>query len=151
MPPLPLILDDVELKIGTDSLKCLLSHIEVAPDITTVEIVTMCGATDYPGTVKWLLRATLYMSYDTDGTFEILKAAVDAGVPVAFHVIPKGSTTVSATNPDISGTVVPQPFAYVNGDAGEASTIDIEWAIVGEPTVSTTPTAMEAGTEEAAA
>ena len=150
--PLPLILDDVELKIGTDSLKCLLSHIEVSPDITTVEIKTMCGSTDYPGTIKWLLRATLYMSYDVDGTFEILKAAVDAGVPVAFQVIPKGSTAVSATNPSIEGQVIPQPFDYINGDAGEASTIDIEWSIVGGPTVDTVGTmAAETPPEEAAA
>jgi hypothetical protein len=129
--PVPVILDNAGLKISDTELACLLSHIEISPDVSTTEIKTMCGTLDYPGTVKWLLKATLYMSYDTDGTYDVLQAAVDGGVAVPFKVIPRRDQAQAVTNPCFTGDVIPQPFAPILGDAGEASEIDIEWSIVG--------------------
>jgi hypothetical protein len=148
--PLPLILDDADLTIDDVTLKCLLSHIEISPDVSTIEIKTMCGVIDYPGSVKWLLKATLYQSFDPAGTEEVLSAAVAGGVPVPFVVTPKGSQPISATNPSFSGEVVPQPYPPIIGDAGDASSIDIEWAIVGEPTKSIIPVAGLAAEGESA-
>ena len=126
---LPVILDNAGLKINDVELACLLSHIEITPDVSTIEVKTMCGSVDYPGVVKWSLKATLYMSYDPQGTYEVLQAAVDGGVPVPFKVIPRRDKAQGDDNPCFSGDVVPQPFAPINGDAGDASSIDIEWSI----------------------
>jgi hypothetical protein len=128
---LPIILDNAGLKINDVELACLLSHIEISPDIDTTEIKTMCGSVDYPGTIKWLLKATLYQSYDPAGTYEVLTEAVDGGVPVPFKVIPRRNAAEGPTNPVFTGMVVPQPVAPIMGDAGEASTLDLEWSIVG--------------------
>lgn len=137
--PTPIILYDPEFSISDMapttpayvSLKCLMSHIEMTPDVSTVEITTSCGIREYPGSVKWTLRATLYHSFDPDGTNEVLTAAVEGGVPVDFKVIPSAGKPVSATNPLFYGQLIPQPFAPLSGDVGDASSFDFEWSIVG--------------------
>ena len=44
------------------------------------------------------------------------------------------------TNPAWAGFVIPQEYSPINGDAGEASEIELEWAIVGAPVKRETPT-----------
>jgi len=114
-----------------------MSHIELTPDTTVVEVKTSCGVREYPGTVKWTLKATLYHSYDPAGTNECLTAAVEGGVPVPFTVT-ASSAVVSATNPEYTGDVIPQPFTPLSGDVGDASSFDLEWSIVGWGTTPTT-------------
>lgn len=153
----PLILVDPELIIDTSSLKCVMSHVEITPDVSTIEIKTSCGVRDYPGTIKWTLKASLYHTFDPEGTNEVLTAAVEAGVPVPFSVIPSAGKPVSATNPEYVGELIPQPFTPLSGDVGDASSFDLEWSIKGWTTVpvtNTTPLPLATGatttTEEAA-
>jgi hypothetical protein len=89
--------------------------------------------------VKWSLVATFYQSFDPDATEEVLSAAVALGVPTPFEVIPYKSQPVSATNPLFSGMVIPQPYAPINGDAGDASNVEIEWSMDGAPVKSIVP------------
>jgi hypothetical protein len=132
MPELaPIILTNPELTISGSSLKCLMSHIELTPDVTTVEVKTSCGVREYPGTLKWTLKASLYHSYDPLGTNEVLTAAVEGGVPVPFTVVASSSQPVSATNPEYTGELIPQPFTPLAGDVGDASSFDLEWSITG--------------------
>jgi hypothetical protein len=152
--PTPVILYNPDLTINDVSLKCLMSHIEMTPDVTTIEVKTSCGIKEYPGSVKWTLKAHLYHSFDVDGTNEVLTAAVTAGVPVAFTVLPSSSNPVSATNPEYSGELIPQPFAPLAGDVGDASSIDLEWSIVGwttVPVMSIVPGSFAADAERATA
>jgi hypothetical protein len=126
----PIILINPVLTIDGTDLKCFLSHVELTPDVTTVEIKTSCGVKDYPGSVKWSLKATLYHNNEVGGTNETLTAAVEGGVPVPFTVTPS-SDLVSATNPEYTGDLVPQPFTPLSGDVGDASSVDLEWSIIG--------------------
>src|SRR5262245_61915289 len=135
-------------------LACYMSHIELSPDVSVTTLDTMCGSVDYPGTVKWTLVATLYQSFDaTTGTEAILQPLVTAGVPCAFAVAADKDAAISATNPAWTGQVVPQPYSPINGDAGDASEIELEWGIVGTPTKTTSPlpATFEAAAEEEAA
>ena len=139
--PLPLILTDASLKISADGtdvglneLACVANHIELSPDISITTLDTMCGSKDYPGTVKWSLVATLYQSFDADATEDTLSAAVALGTPTPFEIIPYKSQAVSQTNPKWSGMVIPQPYSPINGDAGDASTVELEWSLDGAPT-----------------
>jgi hypothetical protein len=143
----PVILYDPELTISGTSLKCLMSHVEMTPDVSTVEVKTSCGTREYPGTIKWTLKASLYHSFDPDGTNEVLTAAVSGRVPVPFTVIPRAGQPVSATNQEFSGDLIPQPFTPLSGDVGDASSFDLEWSISGwldVPTQSITPLPLEA-------
>jgi len=142
--PRPLILDDADLLIDGVTLACSTSHLELTPDVSVVEITTLCGAVEYPGTIKWSLIATLIQSFDPAAVEETLSAAVDGGVPVAFEIIPRKSEPVSATNPSYSGEVIPQAYSPVNGDAGSESTIDLEWSLVAPPVKSIVPGALAA-------
>ena len=141
--PTPLILDNAGLKIALDDvlteLAGVTNHIELSPDVSTTTLTTMCGEVDYPGVTKWSLVATLYQSFDPGFTEEVLSAAVDGGVPVAFEVIGRRDTVVSATNPKWSGEVIPKAYAPINGDAGDVSTIDLEGSVVGAPVKSIVP------------
>jgi hypothetical protein len=135
----PVILDNGGLEIDGSELACLLNHIEVTPDVANVELKTMCGTLDYPGAVKWSLKATLYQSFDPGATEETLSAAVDGGVAVPFRVIAYRDQAVSATNPEWTGMTVPKPYAPISGDAGDVSSIDLDWGIVGTPTKNIVP------------
>lgn len=137
--PMPLILTNAGLKIDDTELACLANHVEISPDVSTTTLDTFCGSRDYPGNVKWSLVATLYQSFDAGATEDVLSAVVEAGVPVAFEVVGYRSRAVGPTNPMWSGEVIPKPYSPINGDAGDSSTVEIEWSIIGEPVKSVTP------------
>ena len=142
----PVILVNPVLTIDDVPLECLMSHVEITPDVTTIEVKTSCGVKEYPGTVKWTLKASLYHSFDVGGTNEVLTAAVEGGVPVPFTVVPS-SDVVSATNPEYTGDLIPQPFTPISGDVGDASSFDLEWSITGwgnTPTTNIVPGAADA-------
>jgi hypothetical protein len=131
--PQPVILDRASLVLNGVELACVLSHIEITPDVSTTEITTMCGRKEYPGSVRWTLGATLYQSFDPEGTHETLMACLAAGGPVPYSVMPRRGEPVAPTNPEFWGDVIPQPYTLLSGDAGEASTVEIEWSIEGNP------------------
>jgi hypothetical protein len=62
---------------------------------------------------------------------------VASGASVNFKARPYSSKVAAANNPVISGQAIPQPFDYLNGDAGAASQIQIDWNLTGFPTVDT--------------
>jgi len=144
--PNPVILTNASVEISTDGttallkqLACVATHVELSPDTNITTVDTFCGSRDYPGTVKWSLILTLLQSFDTGATEEVLSAAVAGGVPVAFLIYAYRDKPISATNPAWTGTVIPRNYSPLNGDAGDASTIDLEWSVVGTPTKTITP------------
>ena len=149
--PEPVILYNPDLTINGKTLRCELSHIEMNPDVSTVEVKTACGIKEYPGTVKWTLKASLYHSFDPLGTNEVLTAAVAAAAAVPFTVLPSSSKPISATNPQFYGSLIPQPFTPLSGDVGDASSFDLEWSITGWTTVPITNIVPVAGDQAAAA
>ena len=145
--PTPLILTDASIKINGTELACLANHVELAPDTNVTTLETMCGSKDYPGTVKWSLTATLYQSFDTDATEDTLSAAVAAykadGTLATYEVAGYKSRPIGADNPSWSGSVIPKDYPPINGDAGAASSIEIEWSCSDVPTKSVTPESTE--------
>jgi hypothetical protein len=136
----PLIMNDCYFELGGVNLRCLVKHLEAAaPDVAKVTVTTFCARVDYPGTTKWTLKVTFYQSFDTGATFATLLAALTAykasGATANFKARPYSSRIASATNPIISGQVVPTDFAQLSGDAGAASEVVIEWDLVAPPTV----------------
>jgi hypothetical protein len=141
--PTPLILTNASLMIGDQELACVANHVELSPDVSITTLDTFCGSKDYPGVIKWSLIATLYQSFDADATEDVLSGVWDAykadGSPAAFRVAGYRDQPVSATNPEWTGEAIPQPWSPINGDAGDASSVEIEWSIVGEPTKNIVP------------
>ena len=148
----PLIMTDCYFELGGVNLRCLVQHLEISPENKPVTVTSFCAETDYPGVVKYHLRVTFYQSFDTNATYQTLNAALTsynaAGTPVNFKARPYSSRVASATNPIISGLAIPQPFDVMNGDAGAASQIQIDWNLTGPWTVdngSVTATGATAG------
>ena len=144
--PMPVILTNASLKLGPGpapgtltELACVTSHVEISPDVAITTLDTFCGSRDYPGQVKWALIATLYQSFDPDATEDVLSAILASGENAFFEVMGYRDQPVSDTNPAWTGEVIPQPYSPINGDAGDASTVELEWSIVGAPTKSVTP------------
>jgi hypothetical protein len=133
---LPLILN-AKVTIDGVELDCLVNEIAIEPDTETTEIKTMCGASEYPGTTKWSFNATLYQSFDATGTHETLWPLTETRDPVDVTVLPKRDVLVGVTNPLITVTVIPTPYTIIGGTAGEPSEVEIEWACIGPPTLTT--------------
>ena len=89
--------------------------------------------------MKWSLIATLYQSFDTDATEDVLSQAVAGGVPVPFELVGRRDTVVSPTNPAWTGLVIPKPYSPINGDAGDVSTVELEWSLTGPPVKNVAP------------
>jgi hypothetical protein len=136
-PPAPVILTDASLKINGTEMQCVLTHIELAPTTNVTTINTMCGSREYPGTVRWVLTATLVQSFDVGATEETLSGAVDAyqsaGTLATYEVMGYAARPISATNPTWTGNVIPQDYPPLNGDAGNASEIQIAWSCDAPP------------------
>jgi hypothetical protein len=138
----PLILNDAYFELGGVNLRCLVKHLEATfPENKPVTVTSLCGEVDYPGVTKYHLRVTFYQSFDTGAVYATLNAAYQAylasNTPVNFKARPRSSLVASATNPIVSGYVIPQPFELIVGDAGTAAEVAIDWNLTAPPTVDT--------------
>lgn len=135
----PLILNDAYFELTGVNLRCLVQHLEIAPENKPVTITSFCAETDYPGVTKWHLRVTFHQSFDVGAVYDTLNAAYQAyvasGTPAAFKARPYSSRVAAANNPIISGLTIPMPFEIMMGDAGAASNVQIDWNMTGAPTV----------------
>ena len=141
VPAQPLILNDAYFELVGTNLRCLVTHLEIVPEVKQTTVTTFCAETDYPGSVKWHLRVTFAQSFDPGAVYDTLAAARAAydlnGQPAAFKARGYASRIASASNPVISGFAIPQPFDLLVGDAGAASEVKIDWNCVDEPEVDT--------------
>jgi hypothetical protein len=134
----PVMMTDTYVEIGGANLRCLATHVEVAPELSPITLTTFCGVKDYPGPVKWHFRVTLAQSFDVGATDEILAKAVEDyqadGTLCEFKVRPYSARPVSVTNPSIEGVAIPQEYTLFGGDAGAASTVEVDWVLDEAPT-----------------
>jgi hypothetical protein len=143
-PPVatPLILNDGYFQLNGVNLSCLTKHLEATfAENKPVTVTTLCNEVDYPGVTKYHLRATLQQSFDAGATFATLQSALAAyqasQTPCPFSARPHASQVASASNPIISGLVIPQPFDLIVGDAATAAEVLIDWNLTGPPTINT--------------
>src|SRR5215472_10176069 len=100
----PLILNDGYFELGGVNLSCLVKHLEATfAENKPVTVTSFCGEVDYPGVVKYHLRATLYQTFDAGATYATLNTAYQAyvasGNPVQWRARPYSSMAPSAVNP----------------------------------------------------
>ena len=137
----PVMMTDTYVEIGGANLKCLAEEVSITAENSPITVTTFCGVQDYPGPVKWHFVAKLVQAFDPGATDATLNAALVAyqsgGTPCPFKVRPYASRVVSATNPQFSGLMIPQPYTIFGGAAGAQSEVDIDWILTGPPTRST--------------
>jgi len=110
----PVMMTDTYVEVGGANLKCLAEEVSLEPENKPIEVTTFCGIQDYPGPVKWHFKAKFVQAFDPGATDATLSAALasyaSSGAPVPFKVRPFASRVVSATNPQFSGLMIPQPY-----------------------------------------
>jgi hypothetical protein len=135
----PLVLNDVYYTLNNVNLRCLVKHLELVPENKLQTATTFCSEVDYVGVTKWHQRVTFYQSYDNGATYQTLNACyqnwITSQQPAQFTARPHSSQVASATNPVISGLVIPMPFELMIGDAGVLSEVAIDWNMTAPPTV----------------
>jgi hypothetical protein len=143
VPPIanPLILNDAYYELNGVNLRCLVKHLEIIPENKLVTVTSFCAEVDWPGVTKWHQKVTFYQSFDTGAVYNTLNTVYQAyltgGTPATFKTRPHSSLVASATNPIITGQVIPLPFDLMIGDAGAASELAIDWSCIAPPTVNT--------------
>jgi hypothetical protein len=140
-PPVnPLIMNNCYFELGGVNLRCTVKHLEAGfPENKLVTVTSFCNETDYPGVTKYHLRVTFNQDFSAGSVFATLNAALQAyqasQTPVNFKARPYYNSAASATNPTISGMVIPQPFPLMMGDAGAASECAVDWNLTGPPSI----------------
>jgi hypothetical protein len=146
----PLVLNDVYYTLSNTNLRCLVKHIELVPENKLQTATTFCSEIDYVGVTKWHQRVTFYQSFDNNATYQTLNSCYQAWItsqqPAQFTARPHFSLAASATNPVISGLVIPMPFDLLLGDAGVLSEVSIDWNMQAPPTVNMGATAATGAT-----
>jgi hypothetical protein len=139
-PANPLIMNNCYFELGGVNLRCTVKHLEAGfPENKPVTVTTFCNETDYPGVTKYHLRVTFFQDFTAGSVFATLNAALQAyqasQTPVNFKARPYANVGASATNPSISGMVIPMPFELLVGDAGAASECVIDWNLTAPPAI----------------
>jgi hypothetical protein len=135
------------LKLGTvpTDFSCQVQSMAVNVDKDEGDALTVLCGDSVPGSIKYAytLAGTLLQDFVTAG----LQAYTwsNAGKSVVFEFVPQ----TGATGHKVSGNVVIDPMAVgtSDGEFGDVMTADVEWSIVGTPTVtwaSVIPTGMSA-------
>ena len=143
VPTEKVMMTDTYVEVNAINLKCLCESVTLEPENKPIEVTTFCGVQDFPGPVKWHFKAKFVQSFGTGGTDDALQTALDAyqtaGTDCPFKVRPFTGRAISTSNPQFSGTMIPQPYTVFGGDAGTASEVDVDWIMTGPPTRSTVP------------
>jgi len=110
---------------------CACTNLEMSPDQDEKTVETFCGVYTSYGAEKWIITATVAMSYGTTGVWNNLRALCNTTVP--FEVRP-ATGVASPTNPAATGTGFVKAFPFISAAPGEASEVDIVIACQGVPT-----------------
>lgn len=129
--PQPYIMESPFVSLGGKEIHCLASHVELNPDTDTTDTTTFCGKRTFPGATAWHLIITLYQSFEDDGTDQVLAEIwedyQDKGEHPDYLIRPYRNRPVGPNNPEFSGTATPMPYTIISGDAGDASTVELDW------------------------
>jgi hypothetical protein len=119
---------------------------EPEQDENTVE--TFCGTyTSYKPEV-WTITITAVQSFGAVGTDLWSQVRPLCGTVVPFALLPDASRVVGPDNPEMRGNASVKGFPFLDGAVGEASEFDLELAVQGVPTFSTTVVGTEEGEPE---
>jgi hypothetical protein len=118
---------------------CELSKAELTPNITMIDVGSLCGPAELPGDIKWTLDLDGFQAYGA--TDLLMYLFTNARTQQPFTLLCKDSP-VGVTNPTWSGTVVCVP-GQVGGTQAQAAVFTVSLPLIGAPTYMTTLAADE--------
>jgi hypothetical protein len=131
-----IVLTDVAVILNSVDLSDHIASVEIAQNFDEVETTAFGdgGRTRVAG----LEDSSITLSFHQDfaaGEVEATIAGLVGGT-APFEVFPSG-TTISATNPKYSGTVLVTEWTPINGAVGDLATADVTWPVSGQVTRAT--------------
>jgi hypothetical protein len=139
------------IKIGATGsaveFECGATNLDITVDQDENTVPTFCGAYTSYKAPKWTITITLAQSYGANGTWTLLHPLCGTIQP---FVIQPDVAAPSVSNPVMSGTAVVKQLPFMSVAPGEASEVDLELAVQGDPVFGiVAPTAATAETEAA--
>lgn len=157
----PFIIDKPSLKIlaavapdtvpvAEVELQCTGRGLEVTVDQDETELTTFCGTYTTYGKERWTVTLQAYTSFGTQGLWTLCRPLV--GHEITFELLPQGDAAVSVDNPLMTGRAMVKAFPFLTGEQGDASEVDVEFSVQGEPEfLDTAPAARAASKGDKAA
>lgn len=102
--------------------------VDVDQDENTVD--TFCGSYTSYKAAKWTITVTIAQSFGADGSWELIHPL--CGTLQPFMIQPAQGTP-SVDNPVMSGTAMVKQLPFADAAPGEASEVDLELAVQGDP------------------
>jgi hypothetical protein len=148
----PFFLDHPYIRLGPTGsgvdISCAGTNLTATADQDEATVETFCGSYTSFKAPKWTVTFTLAQSYGAGGTWTLIHPL--CGTTVPFEIRPD-QATASVDNPVMSGTAVVKQLPFIDGAPGEASEIDLELAVQGDPLFGiVSPTGTAAPAEQAA-
>lgn len=131
-----IVLTDAGVILGGVDLSDHIAQVEVNQTFDEVETTAFGdgGRTRVAG----LEDSSITLAFHQDFAAASVDATISplVGGTAAFEIYPAG-TTVSATNPKYSGTVLLTEWSPVSGSVGDLLTADVTWPVSGQVTRAT--------------
>lgn len=151
----PFILVSPSFKIGPSGgtlveIKCSLNQIDHSIDQDSNDYDTFCGSYRAYGVERHTITLTVFQNFDATGPWAVLHPL--AGTLCDFELLPDDTAVSGTTNPLMFGTCRVPAMPFLSAAVNEASQIDVELSVQGQPHFAppeTAPTALEVTEEEA--
>jgi hypothetical protein len=114
---------------GTE-VSCACTHLTATPDQDESTIDTMCGSYTSYKKPKWTITVSIAISYGADGAWTLIHPLCGSIVP---FVLRPDEAVGSIDNPVMSGEVLLKQLPFIDAAPGEASEVDLEMKVQGEP------------------
>jgi hypothetical protein len=134
-PPNPVKLGPGELTLGETGteldVSCQVNNLKITPTKDQGDSVTKLCGTEVPGSVSYTFALTGNVDQDVSTATGLSALCwASAGTAVPFSFTPNTVAAASAV-----GTLILDPLDFGGDEYGEDMTSDIEFAIVGKPTI----------------
>jgi hypothetical protein len=136
---IPKFITNPYLQIGTTGSAVIFgtvcSHVSLIPSQDENTVETFGGVYTSYKAEKWLLEASVPMSYTvTTGAWSALRAMCNT---IQTFEIRPDIATVGTSNPKATGSVFVKSFSFIDAGPGEATETDLIFACQGVPTFAT--------------
>ena len=130
----PFILEHPSVIIGDQltgvAIDCAGTNLTVGVDQDENTIETYCGTYTSYKPPKWTVTFTLVQSYGAGSTWELIHPLCGTEQPFA---IKPDIATASVDNPVMTGTCIVKHLPFIDAPPGEASEVDLELKVQGQP------------------
>lgn len=130
----PFVVDHPLIRLGATGsgveVECAATNLDVTVDQDENTVDTFCGSYTSYKAPKWTITVTVAQSYGANGSWTLIHPL--CGTVVPFQIQPD-TAAASVDNPSMSGNALVKQLPFISSAPGEASEVDLELAVQGDP------------------